>query len=239
MSTILRTDDLVKTFSGVVATDNLEYQMDAGEIGCVIGPNGAGKTTFFNLITGTLSPDSGAVYFDGDDITGMKVHEIARRGIVRKYQTPSVYAEMSLRRNIRIAFGENKPADKDRRLHEILDLVDLTGRADDKAGALDHGSKQWLEIGMVLANNPKLILLDEPTAGMTSEETRRTADLITNINQEEGVSIIVIEHDIEFVRQLSSRVTVLHQGSVLAQGKISEMEENDDVQRVYLGGEYE
>jgi len=239
MSTILRTDDLVKTFSGVVATDHLEYQMDAGEIECVIGPNGAGKTTFFNLITGTLSPDSGAVYFDGDNITGMKVHEIARRGIVRKYQTPSVYAEMSLRRNIGIAFGENKPADKDRRLHEILALIDLTGRADDNAGALDHGSKQWLEIGMVLANDPELILLDEPTAGMTSEETRRTADLITNINREEGVSIIVIEHDIEFVRQLSSRVTVLHQGSVLAQGKISEIEEDDDVQRVYLGGEYE
>jgi len=237
MSTILRTEDLVKSFSGVVATDHLEYEMDAGEIECVIGPNGAGKTTFFNLITGTLRPDSGTVHFDGEDITGLDIHEIARRGMVRKYQTPSVYAEMSVRRNIGIAFGEEKPPDRDQRLGEILDLVDLAGRADEEAGALDHGTKQWLEIGMVLANDPKLILLDEPTAGMTTEETRQTADLITEINAEEEVSIIAIEHDIEFVRRLSSRVTVLHQGSVLAQGSVSEIESNDDVQRVYLGDE--
>lgn len=236
MTAILRTEDLVKSFSGVVATDHLEYEVETGEIECIIGPNGAGKTTFFNLITGTLTPDSGTVYFDGEDITNLDIHEIARRGMVRKYQTPSVYAEMSVRRNIGIAFGENKPTEVDRRRREILDLVDLADRADAEAGALDHGSKQWLEIGMVLANDPKLILLDEPTAGMTTEETRRTADLITEINETEGVSVIVIEHDIEFVRRLSSRVTVLHQGSVLAQGRVAEIESNDDVQRVYLGG---
>ena len=235
MSTILRTDDLVKEFNGVVATDHLDYEMDEGEIQCIIGPNGAGKTTFFNLITGAITPDSGAVYFDGDDITGQDINDVARRGMVRKYQTPSVYDEMSVRRNIRIAFGAEKPANADERLAELLDLIGLTDRIDEQAGSLDHGTKQWLEIGMVLANDPKLVLLDEPTAGMTTEETMKTAELITSINKQEGVSIIAIEHDIEFVRQLSSTVTVLHQGTVLAQGSVAEIESNGAVQDVYLG----
>lgn len=235
MTAILRTDDLYKEFDGVVATDNLDYEMAAGEIQCIIGPNGAGKTTFFNLITGVLTPDSGTIHFDGEDVTGRDIHEIARQGMVRKYQTPSVYDEMSVRRNIRVAFGEDKPDDPDARLAEIADLIGISDRLDERAGALDHGTKQWLEIGMVLANGPRLILLDEPTAGMTTEETTRTAELITSINEREGVSIVAIEHDIEFVRQLSSRVTVLHNGSVLAQGSVAEIESNEDVQNVYLG----
>lgn len=235
MSAILRTDDLVKEFNGVVATDHLDYEMDAGEIQCIIGPNGAGKTTFFNLITGAITPDSGTVYFDGDDITGQDINEIARRGMVRKYQTPSVYDDMNVRRNIRIAFGEEKPANADERLAELLDLIGLADRVQEQAGTLDHGTKQWLEIGMVLANDPKLVLLDEPTAGMTTEETMKTAELITSINEEENVSMIAIEHDIEFVRQLSSTVTVLHQGTVLAQGTVEEIESNEAVQDVYLG----
>lgn len=235
MSAILRTVDLVKEFDGVVATDHLNYEMPEGEIQCIIGPNGAGKTTFFNLITGVLTPDSGQIYFDGDDVTGEDIHEIAQRGMVRKYQTPSVYDEMSVRRNIHIAFGEDKPADAEARLTEILDLIELRDRVDEQAGTLDHGTKQWLEIGMVLANGPRLVLLDEPTAGMTTDETMRTADLITSINEQEETSIIAIEHDIEFVRRLSSPVTVLHQGSVLAQGPVEEIEENEEVQNVYLG----
>lgn len=235
MTAILRTDGLYKEFDGVVATDNLDYEMAAGEIQCIIGPNGAGKTTFFNLITGVLTPDSGTIHFDGEDVTGRDIHEIARQGMVRKYQTPSVYDEMSVRRNIRVAFGEDKPDDPDARLAEIADLIGISDRLDEQAGTLDHGTKQWLEIGMVLANDPRLILLDEPTAGMTTEETTRTAELITSINEREGVSIVAIEHDIEFVRQLSSRVTVLHNGSVLAQGSVAEIESNEDVQNVYLG----
>lgn len=235
MTAILRTDGLYKEFDGVVATDNLDYEMAAGEIQCIIGPNGAGKTTFFNLITGVLTPDSGTIHFDGEDITGRDIHEIARQGMVRKYQTPSVYDEMSVRRNIRVAFGEDKPDDPDARLAEIADLIGISDRLDEQAGTLDHGTKQWLEIGMVLANDPRLILLDEPTAGMTTEETTRTAELITSINEREGVSIVAIEHDIEFVRQLSSRVTVLHNGSVLAQGSVAAIESNEDVQNVYLG----
>lgn len=237
MSAILRTEDLVKEFDGIVATDHLDYEIETGEIQCIIGPNGAGKTTFFNLITGVLTPDSGTIWFDGTDITGQDIHEIARQGMVRKYQTPSVYDDMSVRRNVRIAFGEDKPTDGDERLAEILDLIDLAGRADEQAGTLDHGAKQWLEIGMVLANDPQLILLDEPTAGMTSDETMRTADLITSINEREGTSLIAIEHDIEFVRRLASPVTVLHQGAVLAQGSVEEIEGNEEVQNVYLGSE--
>jgi urea ABC transporter ATP-binding protein UrtD len=235
VSAILRTEDLYKEFDGIVATDHLDYEMEAGEIQCIIGPNGAGKTTFFNLVTGVLAPDSGAIHFDGRDITGQDIHEIARRGIVRKYQTPSVYDDMSVRRNIQVAFGEDRPDDERERLAEIADLIGIADRLDERAGTLDHGTKQWLEIGMVLANGPRLVLLDEPTAGMTTEETTRTAELITSINEAEGVSIIAIEHDIEFVRQLSSRVTVLHNGSVLAQGSVSEIEANQDVQSVYLG----
>jgi len=155
--------------------------------------------------------------------------------VKKMYQTPSVYDDMNVRRNIRIAFGEEKPANADERLVELLDLIGLTDRVDEQAGTLDHGTKQWLEIGMVLANDPKLVLLDEPTAGMTTEETMKTADLITSINRKEDVSIIAIEHDIEFVRQLSSTVTVLHQGTVLAQGTVEEIESNEAVQDVYLG----
>jgi urea ABC transporter ATP-binding protein UrtD len=232
---ILRTDDLVKEFDGVIATDHLTYEMPRGEIQCIIGPNGAGKTTFFNLITGSLKPDAGTVHFDGEDVTGLEIHEIAQRGMVRKYQTPSVYDDMSVRRNIDIAFGAEKPSNADSRRREILQRIGLTDRVGEHAGALDHGSKQWLEIGMVLANDPTLVLLDEPTAGMTADETAKTSDLITEINREEGVSIIAIEHDIDFVRQLSAPVTVLHRGQVLAQGSLSDIEENEDVQEVYLG----
>lgn len=235
MSAILRTKDLIKEFNGVIATDQLNYEMEVGEIQCIIGPNGAGKTTFFNLITGAIAPDSGSVWFDGEDITGLEINDIARRGIVRKYQTPSIYNNMSIRRNLGIAFGAQKPQNADERLMELLDLIGLTGRGDEQAGELDHGTKQWLEIGMVLANDPKLVLFDEPTAGMTAEETNRTAELISTINRREKISIIAIEHDIDFVRQLSSRVTVLHQGTVLAQGSVKEIESDEAVQNVYLG----
>lgn len=234
---ILRTEDLTKTFEGIVATDHLDYRMERGEVQCIIGPNGAGKTTFFNLITGMIQPDGGAVFFDGENVTDQPIHQIARRGMVRKYQTPSVYDDLSIRRNINIAFGENGPADREDQMDEILDIVRLTGAKEQNAGSLDHGSKQWLEIGMVLANNPKLVLLDEPTAGMTAGETSQTVELIKEMNEEEDVSIIVIEHDIDFVRQLSSQVTVLHRGSVLAQGTIEDIEQNEEVQDIYLGGE--
>lgn len=235
MSTVLQTRDLRKEFDGVVATDGVNYAIDNKTLECIIGPNGAGKTTFFDLITGVLTPDSGTVEFNGDDITGLSVHEIARKGVVRKYQTPSIYNEISVDRNIRIAFGEDGTTDPNRRVKKILNRVDLAAVDDQIAGTLDHGRKQWLEIGMVLASDPSLILLDEPTAGMTTSETSRTADLITEINDKENISIITIEHDIDFVRQLNCPVTVLHNGSVLASGQLSDIEDNNEVQEVYLG----
>ena len=232
---ILKTEDLVKEFSGIVATDHLNFEAEEGQIECVIGPNGAGKTTFFNLITGVLNPDSGSIFFKGEEITEKSVDEIARRGIVRKYQTPSVYEEFTIGRNMRIA--ANAKSGNNTSVTEILKLIGLEGRESEQAGALDHGRKQWLEIGMVLANDPELILLDEPTAGMTTQETNNTVDLIKTINSE-GITVIAIEHDLDFVRQLESRVTVLDRGSVLAQGQIAEIEANEEVQEVYIGGDY-
>ena len=235
MTTLLRTRDLHKEFNGIVATDGLNYELDEGALECIIGPNDAGKTTFFNLITGSIAPDSGTIEFDGEDITDLSIHEVARRGMVRKYQTPSVYENISIRRNIGISFGEDGPRDPEGRAREILDRIELLSVQDKSAGSLDHGRKQWLEIGMVLANDPQLVLLDEPTAGMTASETRRTAALITEINREEDVSLITIEHDIDFVAQLDCPVTVLHRGSVLATGSIEDIRQNTPVQEVYLG----
>lgn len=236
MTEILKTDGLTKEFDGIVATDRLDYTIQRGEVECVIGPNGAGKTTFFNLITGAIPPDDGTVSFDGEDITGQSLHEVARKGMVRKYQTPSVYENISVRRNVAIATGENHENGRGEKIAEILELVGLSNQQEQTAGSLDHGNKQWLEIGMVLANDPKLILLDEPTAGMTKGETAETAELVHEINRKEGVTIIAIEHDMDFVRNLSTKITVLHKGSVLAEGTIEDIENNVDVQDVYLGG---
>jgi ABC-type uncharacterized transport system ATPase subunit len=235
MNNILRTRNLHKEFDGLVATDGLNYELERGELECIIGPNGAGKTTFFDLITGSLAPNRGTVEFDGEDITGLPIHEIARKGMVRKYQTPAVYGEISVRRNIGIALGKNGPENPDERTDEILDRIELLSVQHQSAGSLDHGRKQWLEIGMVLANDPQLVLLDEPTAGMTGSETSRTAELIVEIIRQEDVSIIAIEHDIDFVRQLNCLITVLHQGKVLTTGSIDDIERNESVQEVYLG----
>lgn len=234
---ILKTENLVKKFDGITATDHLDFQLEEGNIEVVIGPNGAGKTTFFNLITGSIQPDKGRIVFDGDDVTDLPLHEVAHRGMVRKYQTPAIYENISVARNIAIAARNVHNEDRTQRVESILERIELEHAREIDAGELDHGNKQWLEIGMVLANDPKLILLDEPTAGMTAEETDKTADLIKEISEEENVSIIAIEHDMDFVRELAVPVTVLHRGNILATGTIEEIEENEKVQDVYLGGE--
>lgn len=236
MTNILRTENLRKSFEGIVAVDDLDFEMEGGTIECVIGPNGAGKTTFFNLLTGILKPDRGTIEFDGEDITGEPLHRVASRGIVRKYQTPTVYENLTVERNLRIAATAANRENVDERIRDALDRIGLGDQRDQLVGTLDHGSKQWLEIAMVLVNEPRLMLLDEPTAGMTHEETSRTAELIKSIN-ESGLPIIVIEHDLDFIRQLSSRITVLHRGRILAQGDIEAIEANDEVQEVYIGGE--
>jgi urea ABC transporter ATP-binding protein UrtD len=234
--TILETQNLAKTFKGLVAIHDLDFQMEDETIECIIGPNGAGKTTFFNLLTGVLQPDHGTIMFDGTDITGDPLHRVAKRGLVRKYQTPTVYENLSVMQNLRIAATAEEQRNVEERIEAAIDTIRLSPQRDQTAGTLDHGSKQWLEIAMVLVTKPRLMLLDEPTAGMTHEETSRTADLIKSIN-ESGLPIIVIEHDLDFIRELSSHVTVLHQGEVLAQGDIDTIEANEEVQEVYIGGE--
>jgi urea ABC transporter ATP-binding protein UrtD len=236
MTTILRTENLRKSFEGIVAVDDLDFEMEDGTVECVIGPNGAGKTTLFNLLTGILKPDRGTIEFDGEDITGESLHRVAKRGIVRKYQTPTVYENLTVERNLHIAATASTRENADSRIEDALDRIELGDQRDALVNTLDHGSKQWLEIAMVLVNEPRLMLLDEPTAGMTHEETRRTAELIKSIN-ETGLPVIVIEHDLDFIRQLSARITVLHRGQVLAQGDIDTIEANDEVQKVYIGGE--
>jgi len=233
---MLEIENLQKTFNGIVAIHDLDYRMEEGTLECIIGPNGAGKTTFFNLLTGALRPDGGRIIFDSEDITGQSLHEISRKGIVRKYQTPKVYNELTVLKNLSIAATVENTNNADERIHDTLEKIKLKGHQDQTAGSLDHGRKQWLEIGMVRVNKPKLMLLDEPTAGMTNKETKETADLIESMNAS-GLSIIVIEHDMDFIRKLNSRITVLHKGEILAQGDIDSIESDERVQEVYIGGE--
>ena len=233
---ILETENLSKSFNGISAIVDLDYQMKDHALECIIGPNGAGKTTFFNLLTGTMKPDQGKIIFNGEDITEHKLHEVAKKGLVRKYQSPRVYNGLSVQKNMKIAATSKSSSNIQERIEDTVEKIRLIDHLEENAGSLDHGRKQWLEIGMVLVNNPKLMLLDEPTAGMTNEETKETAELIKKIN-DTGQSILVIEHDMDFIRSLKSRITVLHQGQILAQGDIDTIEANKTVQEVYIGGE--
>ena len=232
---LLETTNLRKNFGKIVAMDGLDFRLEAGDIRAIIGPNGAGKTTFFNLLTGTLPVDEGTIRFKDTDITDEGVAEIAQMGMIRKYQTPSVFEELTIKEHFNIAANPSRLSDPERRKQWAIDQVNLGDRLDDKAGSLDHGNKQWLEIGMILAADPELLLLDEPTAGMTVEETKKTTDLIKRLNEEDNLSVITIEHDLEFVRNLQSPVTVLHQGKNVAEGTINEIEEDAYVQQIYIG----
>lgn len=240
---ILRTYELTKDFGGVKAVNNMNFTLGDEEIKCIIGPNGAGKTTFFDLIAGFIKPTKGRILFGGKDITGSSPHDIARMGIGRKFQIPSIYTDMTTRENLVIPvqlaiYGKASLFSKiselvNNRVDDILELVGLKAREDEKASALAHGEKQWLELGLALANDPKLLLLDEPTAGMSIEETRKTAELIRTIA--EGRSVVVIEHDIQFVKQLGTKITVMHNGAILAEGKLKDIRSDRRVVEVYLG----
>lgn len=232
---ILEVTNLRKEFGEIVATDNLSFSLEQGTVRAIIGPNGAGKTTFFNLLTGTLPADDGRIRFKDEDITEKNVHEIARMGMVRKFQTASVYDDLTIEENFQIAADPDRIPDRESRIDDAMEQVNLQDRAGELAGSLDHGNKQWLEIGMILTTDPDLLLLDEPTAGMTVEETNRTVDLIDDLSSRDDMSILVIEHDMRFVRALKTTVTVLHQGAVLAEGHIDEIENNNQVEQVYLG----
>ena len=244
---ILAAEDVNKTFEGFQAIRDLTFYMDVGELRTVIGPNGAGKTTFLDLITGRTKPDTGKIEFCNEhDLTKMSEYEIYRLGIGRKFQTPTVYTDHTVWENLvlslegsrsvwRSLFSSLKSNEHDR-LADILQTTNLTAHRHRKAGALAHGQKQWLEIGMLLAQNAKLLLVDEPAAGMTDEETAKTGELLLSLVGEKH-SIIVIEHDMTFVRQISQgrKVTVLHQGQILCEGPMDEVQGNERVLEVYLG----
>ncbi len=225
----LELQGLVKSFGTLRVIDTLDLELDTGELLCIIGPNGCGKTTLFNLICGELKPDNGLILLEGSDIASLKPFEVARRGVVRKFQVPSIYEELTVSDNIAVAANAGK-ADRD-----VLGEIGLEERAGVLAGILSHGEKQWLEIGMVLATKPRLVLLDEPTAGMTRNETARTVELINQIHHQRGLSMIMIEHDMRFVEALDSDVAVMMDGNIISRGSYQEVSKIDAVKEAYLG----
>jgi urea transport system ATP-binding protein len=245
---ILTLEGVNKAFEGFKAISNLNFYMDDGELRVIIGPNGAGKSTMLDLITGRTKPDTGKIEFGkATDLTTRNEYQINRLGIGRKFQTPSVYIDHTVFDNILLSlegsrsvwvslFSRITPVQKER-IYEILKTIGLEQKAAWKAGALAHGQKQWLEIGMLLAQNPKLLLVDEPAAGMTDEETAKTGELLISLAGKH--SIVVIEHDMVFVRQIARKVTVLHQGTVLCEGTVDEVQNNERVIEVYLGRKHE
>jgi len=240
---LLTAEGVTKSFDGFKAINDLNFYLDEGELRTIIGPNGAGKSTFLDLITGRTRPDEGQIEFKDTPVTRKSEYQIYRMGIGRKFQTPSVYSDHTVYENILLGlkgsrgvwsaiFGKVTPAQNER-IFEVLETINLKDKAQVRAGALAHGQKQWLEIGMLIAQDPELMLVDEPAAGMTDEETARTGELLLSLAGKH--TIIVIEHDMVFVRQLASKVTVLHQGSVLCEGSLDEVQNNERVIEVYLG----
>ena len=241
---ILTLEGVNKTFDGFKAITDLNFYMDEGELRTIIGPNGAGKSTMMDIITGRTKPDTGKVEFGLDtNLTLMNEPQINRLGIGRKFQTPSVYIHhtvfenllLSLKgsRSVFTALFSRTTSEQCDRIEAVLKTIGLSAKAAVLAGSLSHGQKQWLEIGMLLAQDPKLLLVDEPAAGMTDEETHRTGELLLSLAGKH--SIIVIEHDMTFVRQIARKVTVLHQGHVLCEGTVDEVQNSEKVIEVYLG----
>jgi urea transport system ATP-binding protein len=243
---ILYLEDVSVSFDGFKALNALNLYIDTGELRCIIGPNGAGKTTMMDVITGRTRPDTGTVHF-GQRIDLLRLDEpaIAEIGIGRKFQKPTVFEQHTVFENLELAMRGSKGvwhtlragltgAQRDR-IDEVLAIIGLTGERGRPAGLLSHGQKQWLEIGMLLMQDPKLLLVDEPVAGMTAGETERTAELLTSLAG--GHSVVVVEHDMAFVRSIARKVTVLHEGSVLAEGDMGTVQNDPRVVEVYLGGE--
>jgi len=245
---LLYVEGVTVSFDGFKALDDLSLYLDEGELRCLIGPNGAGKTTLMDVITGKTRPDKGSVYFGSRiDLTQLREHEIAAAGIGRKFQRPTVFPGHSVFENLELSirgpkgvwatlFGGVSGAARSR-VEEVMEIVGLVDEAQTRAGQLSHGQKQWLEIGMLLAQDPKLLLVDEPVAGMTPAEVDRTAELLDSLA---GLhTVVVVEHDMEFVRRLARTVTVLHEGRVLAEGDMDTVQRDPRVVEVYLGDEAE
>lgn len=237
MTELLRTEGLGKRFAGLTANENINFQLEARSIRCVIGPNGAGKTTFISMISGHHQPSEGTIFFEGREITRLPVVKRARIGIARKFQTPALFEELTAYQNIELAvLGTTRArAHRHNRIVEILELIRLSDEAKTLAQFLSHGQRQWLEIGLLIAIEAKLLLLDEPTAGMTAEETSATAVLINMLARDHNLALIIIEHDIQFIKDLKAPVTVLHLGRVLVEGSFDEVAADKNVREVYLG----
>ncbi len=245
MSALLEVSGVSVTFDGFRAINNLSIAIGEPELRAVIGPNGAGKTTFMDIVTGKTRPDEGRVIWGERSIDLLRLSEsdIAKIGIGRKFQKPTVFEDQSVRDNLAMALKNRrgplsvlmwKPTAQDRaRIEELAEEIGLTERLDHRAGALSHGQKQWLEIGMLLAQDPRLLLVDEPAAGMTPAEREHTTDLLKRAARTRAV--MVIEHDMDFIRRLDCRVTVLHEGAVLAEGSLDHVTKNQQVIDVYLG----
>ncbi|TGG80092.1 MAG: urea ABC transporter ATP-binding protein UrtD [Aphanocapsa feldmannii 277cV] len=239
---LLELDGVSVDFDGFLALDDLSLCLASGELRAVIGPNGAGKTTFLDVITGKLLPSSGDVRFKGRSLLGQQEHHIARLGVGRKFQSPRVFENLSLRQNLTLAasvktplallFGSLGRSERDRVEH-LLGVIDLADRPHLLAGELSHGQKQWLEIAMLVAQDPDLLLVDEPVAGLTDGETERTADLLRELAGDH--TVLVIDHDMEFIRRLDAPVTVLHEGHVLCEGTMDQVQCDPAVTEVYLG----
>jgi urea transport system ATP-binding protein len=242
--TILYLEDITVSFDGFKALNALTLYIDVGELRCIIGPNGAGKTTMMDVITGKTKPDAGSAWFgQTTDLLALREPEIAEVGIGRKFQKPTVFEQHTVFENLELAAAGDKrvwktmfkglDAAQRSKIDEVLETIHLQDRRTMRAGMLSHGQKQWLEIGMLLMQDPRLLLVDEPVAGMTPQEVERTAELLLSLAGKH--SVVVVEHDMAFVRSIAKKVTVLHEGSVLAEGTIDEMQAHPKVVEVYLG----
>jgi len=240
---VLSIEDLTVSFDGFKAVDNLTMYIDKNELRVVIGPNGAGKTTVLDLICGKTKSTSGSIKFMNKELTKLSEHEIVREGVGRKFQTPSIYENLSVYQNLEVSYPKGRgvfgsltfkrTAEVEAQVRKVAEEIMLTDLLDMEAALLSHGQKQWLEIGMLLMQDPELLMLDEPVAGMSAKERDQTAELLNKICNNR--SVLVIEHDMEFVKKIAHKVTVLHQGKILAEGSMDKVQEDEKVVEVYLG----
>ncbi|WP_051295094.1 urea ABC transporter ATP-binding protein UrtD [Maridesulfovibrio bastinii] len=241
---ILYVNGVTVSFDGFKALNDLSLSINDGSLHCIIGPNGAGKTTMLDIITGKTRPDEGSVFFGADlELTKLNEYEVARAGIGRKFQTPTVFEQLTLFENLELALKADKrlfpslfwklSAEQKDRIEEVLNIIGAKDNGNMQAGLLSHGQKQWLEIGMLLMQSPRLLLLDEPAAGMTPQELENSIELLNSLKGKH--TVVVIEHDMEFVRAIAERVTVLHEGHVLAEGSMDFVQNDPKVVEVYLG----
>jgi branched-chain amino acid transport system ATP-binding protein len=245
---LLEIEGLSRRFGGVTAVDNVSMQVTEGEVHALIGPNGAGKSTLFNLITGTLPPSGGKVRFAGRRITGLPAYRICQLGIARTFQITALYPEMTARDNVRLAAQAREPRrwqpwgggavfrEAERRGEAALQRLGLAAVAEQQAGLLSHGDQRLLEVAMALAQEPRLLLLDEPTQGLSVEETAQAVETLASLFRDRGMTALLVEHDMEVVFRLAAHITVLHRGAVIADGAPEEVRADPEVQRAYLGG---